>query len=702
MSAIAEASPRSFFISASSIKAVSVHDLHKSAILQGEGDSLIRALDRASGRFAQIYPYGPVENAIEAEYSSYSTYLQQQKRDLTDQIAEGHLSYEQVLLCHALIVGGTLLLDEVLNKRLQIAHKKNIEKAIAPFTQVDRFYSTGSVHVPIAGISITDLLYPDIFARYPLSALLEFIVTPDLILKKLSHDITPPVSPDRISSDYPNLARNNANIAICQMSSLLSLTNSTINQYVDKNRKNPLEIAVSAQTIKVIEQINLIRQKIINAIISPDESSADLTNKLESYLSQHKDVRLVTMNALLAASSYHIKHLYWAACTHISQGNNVPFYTQLKNVIKEYVGELPAELGIFTEDYLPATIGTQTIQENEDTPTLTQLGETASTISLMRIRRANYKIVLKSHPAIPIINPDSIVVQFYPNKLNEFTIIFNYKIGDKSTEIIFHVDPKTDFSWSFIEQEYDSPGIANAHKALMISAHTILEEVKRQLDRGTPATHVTNPQVTVRVYPVSPSAPAQTPNPNKRHKSNGSATPAEQVQPNSHPPQPEAINASTKCQLGILKTILNNGQPTYSFEMLTQNDEDDMIRISAYIAKASNRLASGKDGLALDLLEIIDELRLTPFICPGTEKLYVYPAINIHGKKEYLWSLAPTRHRDTKKFHSRNELLKDLRRTRIVYVVINLNGENIVLIEGIYSHKDFTKKFTHNHHKYQV
>jgi hypothetical protein len=144
-------------------------------------------------------------------------------------------------------------------------------------------------------------------------------------------------------------------------------------------------------------------------------------------------------------------------------------------------------------------------------------------------------------------------------------------------------------------------------------------------------------------------------------------------------PAREQQEKSDEYEIGILGKCVKNGHSVYSVTDLYEAGVDE------YVQELADWFSSGDIRIRDDINAIIREIKGNPY-GEGVTKLKRF-SVTIDLKSIPLWSFDP---RGRKGITLQHDISPSL---RVAYAVMN-NGENRrVLIEGVYRHCDFDKRF---------
>jgi len=392
-------------------------------------------------------------------------------------------------LAFLISAAGTYLLHNNVERQKSLAEKSNFSHLYNPLAESAQFIISGTYSCKINGVSVKDVM---VNPNLSPSSFYKFAVESQLIRMNRTHTKVLQENQTPLASVYPNIAKSHIEDAT---GCVMALTNTDPERFESlashflshpSNAENQI-ITAARNMVKRTDRLN---QKLISTIFNPNSSEfLPLKETVEDYLDQ-EDLGLKT-TALVRLVGLHdyenIAKAYRKAKELAEQNNqNSPFYNLLQSSIRQYIEDVPQELGVLTKDDLPMFIDLDKTIKDESVPTLGDLRN----ITVPILNRAPYKGYLFDESDIEefdlksIVSPNSIGVAFPKGHPNIFNIYFHYKNqqGESTTlELNFNARKNIFDLKPFIETT-DDPEMAELRKAALIASRSVLSQIQRHVD----------------------------------------------------------------------------------------------------------------------------------------------------------------------------------------------------------------------------
>jgi hypothetical protein len=234
------------------------------------------------------------------------------------------------------------------------------------------------------------------------------------------------------------------------------------------------------------KRINSLRQNIFNTILDPNSPDFPaLMEAVNNYLGREdQQLRTDALLQLGLNKNENIVKAYRRA-TELSQQHNEhsAFYTLLEKSIKQYLEDIPQELGILTSDDLPLFIDVDKATGDQTVPTLDDMGKINKLI-FQRTPQREYEVETERVSLGDMVPPNSLRVEFPKGHPNIFNIYFYYENEQgESTTLELNFDTrKNEFDWKPFAPDTSDPEMTELRKASLFASYSILSQIQQQTE----------------------------------------------------------------------------------------------------------------------------------------------------------------------------------------------------------------------------
>lgn len=291
-----------------------------------------------------------------------------------------------------------------------------------------------------------------------------------------------------LTSMYPNETKYYIQRAITFFVAIADTSPELLESLIKFYIPNPVgkEQTVLKTARRIIEQASKTKKKILSTLLDPNSLEYEaLRNTIMFYFSK-KDRKTKTISMYtLGLNSIHTTSLAYRKAREVALQDNEhsPFYAFLARSIREYLEEIPEEVGILTNDDLPLFIDPERSIQEKSAPTLEDLRKLANAIFQKTSQRA---WVINTEPIDwKILFPPTSVNAVFPkghSRIFNISLSYENEQGEALSLDLEFDTAKNVFDWKPFLESPDDPEMKDMKNAVISSVRSILLEVEKQVD----------------------------------------------------------------------------------------------------------------------------------------------------------------------------------------------------------------------------
>jgi len=391
-------------------------------------------------------------------------------------------------LSYILHGASELLKFKNFEQQKKLAEKHDFSYLFGPYLQLSEFVYTSTIHSKIGGVSLKDVIdNPEITP----SSIYRYVMESDFVHSRLTHAKILEENQTPLTLANPNFTKQTIHTAAGLSDSFYYMTpeyfETLLRNFLPQQQGTEKEIIATAR--EMVNRINRLRQNVYMTILNPNSPEfPSLKDMVEKYLLEEDgNAQTSAILGLGLIDEDKICTAYRKTKELAGENNeNSPFYKLLQSSIKQYIEEVPQELGVLTQDDLPMFIDGDKAIEDEAAPTLEDLRKVTISIFNKASHKA-YRSEESDNEEIDLANmtsPNSIRVEFPKGHPNIFNIYFYYENEQgESTTLELNFDTRKNvFDWKPFAPDTSDPEMKQLRDAGLIAAQSILSYIHQYVE----------------------------------------------------------------------------------------------------------------------------------------------------------------------------------------------------------------------------